>query len=433
MVSSLATRVTTLETKGTSVSSESGSARSWKKFGHGDGSTATGSLGSHGPGSSVDNRNTRRRLDTFSSPEDEHARSAVLLRFPCEQYHTGITKWSTSVRLEFVSRPKCQDFVVRFEYNNDISYEIDRPFCNIKPTIIVRQSDTIEDREIGNNFRFCGENWLTNLKFSFLMEMTKVHSSSQRSILAHMSSASKIAETELENRFSDLLLLDADKRLPLFRLIICSWCFLLKCCNVFSLKPTRSMCAGRFFASLAFLPPGVSRRPFPRFPSRWVLRFVLSLTRGVIVHDSASCSSEDSLDECGRPCDALSCLLFSALWLRSNQSILVQETQSAKVIYMTCPKMLPIKATTCLHLGPMSLDWLVDRFSRYDFSRSSLSLEVPSDEQQRSVLPASTRSRCRLDALQAPPQKIQRTTGWDGCGTFLSEGVRCITIGAKKK
>ena len=30
-----------------------------------------------GPGSSCDNRNTRRRLDMISSPEDEHARSAV--------------------------------------------------------------------------------------------------------------------------------------------------------------------------------------------------------------------------------------------------------------------------------------------------------------------------------------------------------------------
>ena len=45
------------------------------------------------PGSSDDNRNTRRRLDTFFSPEDEHARSTVLLQFPCEQYHTGIKNW----------------------------------------------------------------------------------------------------------------------------------------------------------------------------------------------------------------------------------------------------------------------------------------------------------------------------------------------------
>ena len=47
------------------------------------------------------------------------------------------------------------------------------------------------------------------------MEMTKVHLSSQRSMLAHMSSASKVEETELENRCSNLLLLEVDKHLPL--------------------------------------------------------------------------------------------------------------------------------------------------------------------------------------------------------------------------
>ena len=78
IVSSLAARVTVLETSATSVSSGSGSARSWNILGHSDGSTATGSLGSRGLGSSDDNRNTRRRLDTFSSPEDEQTRSAVL-------------------------------------------------------------------------------------------------------------------------------------------------------------------------------------------------------------------------------------------------------------------------------------------------------------------------------------------------------------------
>ena len=38
-------------------------------------------------------RNTRRRLDPFSGPEDKQSRSAVLLGFPCEQYHKVITKW----------------------------------------------------------------------------------------------------------------------------------------------------------------------------------------------------------------------------------------------------------------------------------------------------------------------------------------------------
>ena len=89
VLNSLAARVTTLETGANATYASGGpdSARSWNVLGHSDGSTATGSFGSHGPGSSDDNRKTRRRLDTFSSPEDEHARSAVLLRFPCEQYH----------------------------------------------------------------------------------------------------------------------------------------------------------------------------------------------------------------------------------------------------------------------------------------------------------------------------------------------------------
>ena len=49
----------------------------------------------------------------------------------------------------------------------------------------------------------------------------------------------------------------------------------------------------------------------------------------------------------------------------------------------------------------MSLDWPVDPFARFDFSRSSLSHGVPSDEQQRGDLPASTRSRWRQGALHS--------------------------------
>ena len=102
------------------------------------------------------------------------------------------------------------------------------------------------------------------------------------------------------------------------------------------------------------------------FPFRWVLHFVFYLTRSVALCDSPSCSREDSLDECERPCDPLSCRLFSALWLRCNYSIWVQETQSAKDTDVTCPKCLLIKATTRLPVGPMSLDWPVNPF-RSDF------------------------------------------------------------------
>ena len=153
------------------------------------------------------------------------------------------------------------------------------------------------------------------------------------------------------------------------------------------------MCDGRLFASSPFCRLASRGALFRGFPFRWVLQFVLPLTRSVIVHDAASCSREDSPHDCERTCEALSCLFFTALWLQSNQPILVQETRSAKDIDMTCFKTFPIKAATCLQIGPMSLEWPVDPFARFDHFRSSLSPEVPSDDHQRDALPASTRSR----------------------------------------
>ena len=122
--------------------------------------------------SSNDNRNTRRRLDPSSSPADEHARSAVLPRFSCEQYHTGLRGGSTL----FGKGPRCvhtinlSEFIVKqvlcrsglylnHEPNvkillSDIKRKdvIDSPFCCTKTNIIVRQSTSIEDREIGKQF-----------------------------------------------------------------------------------------------------------------------------------------------------------------------------------------------------------------------------------------------------------------------------------------
>ena len=45
----------------------------------------------------------------------------------------------------------------------------------------------------------------------------------------------------------------------------------------------------------------------------------------------------------------------------------------------------------------------------------------------RVVLAAPERSRWRQGALQTQPQILQCTTGWDGCGPFVSELLRCIT------
>ena len=294
------------------------------------------------------------------------------------------------------------------------------------PISLSTRPSQLKIERLEDDLRLCGENWQINSKLFSLMEMTKVHSSSQRSTLAHMSSALKTEEMELENQCSNLPLLEVDSCLPLFHLICLFLVFLLKCCNGFSLKPTRPTCDGRHFASSPFCRLASRGTLFCGFPLRWVLYVVLSLTRTVIVLDATHCSKEDSLCECERPCDALSCLAFSALLLRSNQSILVRETHPAKDIDLTCFKTFPIKATTCLQVGPMTLDWPVDPFARFDHSRSSLSPEVPSDDQRRDALPASTRSRWKQNTLQAQPQVLQRITGWDGCGNFLAGGLRCI-------
>ena len=56
-----------------------------------------------------------------------------------------------SARLKFETRTKCQDFVARYK-DDGIPYEIDSPFCCAKTTITVRQSQSLEDWEIGKQF-----------------------------------------------------------------------------------------------------------------------------------------------------------------------------------------------------------------------------------------------------------------------------------------
>ena len=228
-------RVTSLETKAASCSSSPDSARSWNLLGQSNGSTATGSLGSHGPGSSDDNRNTRRRLGISISPEDEYARSAVRLRFTCEQYHTGRknpTFQSIINPSEFIAK-QFPYFVARFKYDG-ISYEGDSPFRNVKTGIAFRQSESLEDREIGKQF---APLW------KVLAEQLKVLFPGGDGAGARRPFTSSL-----------------DSCLLLLHLTCAFLVFLVKCCNGSSLKPAR-LCR-----LSAFSPPGRSRRIFPRFP-----------------------------------------------------------------------------------------------------------------------------------------------------------------------
>ena len=208
-----------------------------------------------------------------------------MLRLNCEQYHKGITKWidnlwenptcqPTTNLSEFIAKQVlCRSgLFLKHEPNVktlllDIKMMVSPMQLTVPSAAPIQISlsanpNQLKTERLENNLRLCGENCLTNSKFSSLMEMTKVHSSSQRQTLAHMSSASK----DLENRCSNLLLLEADKLLHLLHLSCLFLVFLLKCCNVFSLKPTGLMCDGRAPRLPAFSPPGGSRRLFLRFP-----------------------------------------------------------------------------------------------------------------------------------------------------------------------
>ena len=196
----------------TSVSSGSGSASSWNLQGQSDDSTATGSLGPQGQGSSDDNRNTRRRLDTFSSPEDEHARSVVLLRFPCEQYREGVSAWIDSIWATTNAPAPNKPTIIHCKTTPCLPDSYSKQEPNVRtlwPDVRMMVSPTklivhfaapnqlsrfaspihLKTRKSENNLRLCGKFWPNSSKFSSLKEMTL------RSSSVHKFSASRIAGT----------------------------------------------------------------------------------------------------------------------------------------------------------------------------------------------------------------------------------------------
>ena len=144
------------------------------------------------------------------------------LRFPWEQYHTGIANWidsvceksnipvshkpvrilckagSVSARLVFETRAKCQDFVARCKDDGILVKLTVLPAAKKKQLSRFANPNHLKTGRSGSNLRLCGECWTNSSKFSSLMEMTKVHLLSQRSTPAHKFSASRIAATAWE-------------------------------------------------------------------------------------------------------------------------------------------------------------------------------------------------------------------------------------------
>ena len=172
-------RVTTLEMNATSVSSGSGSARSWNVLGHSDGSTATGSLGSHGPGSSDDNREIQDEdLIRSQAPKMNYREVSEFIakQVPCR---SGLfVKHEPNVKTLLLDI-KMMVFPVLLTVFSAKPIQLS---LSVNPNQLKTESLEI-------NLRLCGENPLTNLKFSSLKKMTKVLSLSQRLMLAQKSSA----------------------------------------------------------------------------------------------------------------------------------------------------------------------------------------------------------------------------------------------------
>ena len=173
-------------------------------------------------------------------------------------------------------------------------------------------------------------------------------------IPAHMFSALRIEEIELENLCSNLLPVEVDRHSLLFLLICLSLVFQMKFCNVFSLEPVSPGCDGSPFASPPFRRMEVEALFSAVSLFGGGLDIALSLIRSVSVQVIEACPEENLLDKCSRQCGNTTDLFFTAQWLQQSRSFLMQEIQLARNIDMTCYKALMSEPATCSQVVPTS-------------------------------------------------------------------------------
>ena len=301
----------------------------WPSLGQVDGSIAAGS---HDPGSSGEGRKTRRRLDTLSNPDDENARSAVLLRFSCEQCHAGVSvslkktlatanmpaadmpvrihceTGTTSARLVFSTRAECQEFVATYR-DDGLLYGVDSPFCNTSATIIASQSKSPEDREIGRRFKPLWEVLAPKLQDIFPNKDAK----GNFVVPALEVRAQVLSIYDRRNRvgkpiFSLATFLDTNRN-SMSVLLACVLLILLMMCynnllvmHAIRLRITRPMCDGRSFASSPV------RRLEGRglfllcgFPLCWLLHVAFLSWYTSTLHEHVPFCCEVNQTQCSRP------------------------------------------------------------------------------------------------------------------------------------
>ena len=163
-------------------------------------------------------------------------------------------KTASLTRLVFETRAKCQDFVAR--YKDDGIHQVDSPFCNSSTNITVRQSTSLEDREIGRGLRRCGKLWSQSFMKSSLNEMLKIFSLSLHLTHVHKSSA---FWSPWGNQFSSLHHPDTNSRLILLLLTCAFLAFLMIYCDRSFVTPAIWL--------RTVLPRSFSSSPFRRLAS----------------------------------------------------------------------------------------------------------------------------------------------------------------------
>ena len=124
-------------------------------------------------------------------------------------------------------------------------YEVDSPFCESRTIITLRQSKSLEDREIGKQFTP-----LWKVLSTKLLELFPEGDDAGAFIVPALDVRSQVLS--IKDRRNGMPFLEAHSCLHLLHLTCVFLVFLKVCYKGSSLKPVRPMCDGRPFASPLF-------------------------------------------------------------------------------------------------------------------------------------------------------------------------------------
>ena len=279
-------------------------------------------------------------MDQYSLGKVQHTRR----QWTCHDSLSGRLHVGQACIWRFFAR--CKD--------DGIPNEIDSPFCSVKTTITVRQSRSLEDREIGKQFAPLWEVLAEQLKILFPEGGDEgafiVPALDARSQVLSI----RIRETALENQCSNLPLLEVDSCLPVLHLTCVFLVFLVKCCRKITSQASTANVWWPPFSPLRFFAAWRVEAPFPKF------QFPIGSTFCALFESLPDCARRNILSQGGSstwmwpPMQWFFMPLLYCLVVSASQFLLVQENQPEKDFDLNCFKTFTVNTTTCLQVGAMS-------------------------------------------------------------------------------